>query len=512
MELNGSLNFPCDEAQTDNCLFSRTHTTEVVSNLESQVFKAENLNVSNGLLTISVLKDFPTWKGAQRNFSSGIIYSNKIFQFQRGKFEIKCKLPNGAGLWPQFWLFGGGTEIDIFEFRRGSTTKQEMSFHHYNGSAPTDDYALTNTSNSIDYSQDFHTFAVEWDLNQVRWLVDGQPKNTVQRLYQTIAGQTTSSCNLPAGIYNQYNFYPRNPSDPVAVIAGIGTEGTLDGNQPPLNGNYPKKMEIDYIRVYQRSPEQWFPPICTVKGADVICTNQNYTFTIPEDLGSLTWSTSSNLTIISQNSTSISVRSKPSVTFENAWVKADFAQQSICGTVSSTKNFWIGRPDPINVVEYINFCEACYSIDATCSPNSKASFVWSSSGGYNVPTGCSNIGPNFLIPYSVTATNVCGSQNASGTLSPPYCESGPFRTSSNITISPNPSNSTAKITLNNININDIVQVLILDRNGAVVKRIASGVSTTFDIDVSNYQNGLYNITVQRKANLSSISSQFTVQH
>lgn len=492
------------------CYFCRTHD-KITTNNESQVFKDENVIVSNGTVKLIIKNDNPIWLGHQKPFSSGMIYSKDYFAFQRGKFEIRCKIPSGQGLWPAFWAYGHtpldyDREIDVFEFRRGSTNTFEMSLHKWLANeAGTNSYSDIYTG--IDYSTAFHTFAIEWDKNVVTWYVDGNPVNRIFRLAYNTLGQRMDNCVFNSGYYKQMDWFPINGK--LNVIAGLGTEG--GNNAPPTSGTYPKQMEIEYIRVYQREPEPAFSPICTVNGNDVICINQNSVFNVPEDFGTVTWTASPNLDIISSNNTSITIRPKSNVTYGSAWIKVDFNQQSACGSFSSTKNFWIGTPDPISVTEHVYPCDQCFSIDAFCSPSSKATYNWNVGNGQYNNYDCATT-TSFFIPYTLTVSNVCGSQNASGTLVSPYCNGDVLRSSQSISFSPNPVSSIAQITLNNIELNDINQILILNKNGSPVKRITSRFESIFNLDVTSYQNGTYGIIVNLKGKNQSISANFTVQH
>ena len=52
-------------------------------------------------------------------YIAGWVDTQFIFEQQYGYFEIECKIPNGTGYWPAFWLCGNKhwpPEIDIFEF------------------------------------------------------------------------------------------------------------------------------------------------------------------------------------------------------------------------------------------------------------------------------------------------------------------------------------------------------------------------------------------------------------
>ena len=329
--------FPYGPNGSDSCLFCRTHTTTIASKNERQIYTDSNVIVNDGLLKLILKKDNPTWMGARRPYSSGMVYSKlDIFRFQRGKFEIRCKLPSGANMWPAFWLFGSDREIDVFEFRRGSVTNMEMSLHKWLQNGTSNHYSDPYKS-KIDYSKDFHTFAVEWDKEAVTWFVDSIEVNRIYRLAYNNLQQRTVDCSLNNGNYTQYDWFPTEGQLNVSV--GLGTEKRIG------RGSFgaPRQFEVDYIRVYQREPEPWFPPLCDIKGANRIRPNEDATFQIGADIGAFEWSTSTNLVVVSRNSTSITVRSKPETSFGTAWIKANFKEQSACTEKVSIKNFKIGE-------------------------------------------------------------------------------------------------------------------------------------------------------------------------
>ncbi len=504
--------YPYGANNSDNCLYCRTHTADVISNNESQVFKDENVVVSNGTVKFILKQDNPTWMGAQRPFSSGMLYSKaNIYQFQKGRFEIRCKLPSGPGLWPSFWLFGGGREIDVFEFRypRNQAYKMEMSLHKWLPDNPTYDYSDTYYPN-IDYSLAFHTFAVEWDKNVVTWYVDGVAVNQIFRLAFDISGRRVNNCVYSGGFYKQFDWFPTDGQ--CNVIAGLGTGGI---NDIDFNGSYPKQMEVDYIRVYQRSPEQWFPPLCSLNGSDVICTGQNSVFNLPEDFGSVNWSASPNLDLITSNNNSITVRPKPSVTSGDAYVTANFSQSSACGTTVATKNFWIGGSGLITISTTIHPCQECFILNASCATNSKTTFSYNIGNGRYSNYDCAPT-RNFSVPYIVTATNLCGTQTKSGVMKGSTlggCNGTPLRTAQNISVSPNPAFSIVRVNISdNVIFNNIAQILILNRNGSIMRTIASGFVNTFDIEVLSYQNDVYTIIVIFRDSTPRLSTSFTVQH
>jgi hypothetical protein len=64
-----------------------------------------------------------------REYGIGVISSKQSFNY--GFYEIRCKIPRIAELWPAFWIFGDcSQEIDIFEFLGNSfQSSRHKAFH-----------------------------------------------------------------------------------------------------------------------------------------------------------------------------------------------------------------------------------------------------------------------------------------------------------------------------------------------------------------------------------------------
>jgi beta-glucanase (GH16 family) len=78
----------------------------------------------------------------------------------------------------------------------------------------------------------FHTFAVEWSVNQITYLVDDIP-------YQKIApGDVTGDW-----VFN-HAFY---------VILNLAVGGDYVG-APDASTSFPQTMLVDYVRVYKAAP------------------------------------------------------------------------------------------------------------------------------------------------------------------------------------------------------------------------------------------------------------------
>ncbi|HQZ86506.1 MAG TPA: glycoside hydrolase family 16 protein, partial [Actinomycetota bacterium] len=159
-------------------------------NAERQYYtnRAENVSTDGrGNLAITARRETlpgsSCWYGSCQYTSGRILTKNKFTQ-RYGRFEARMRLPAGQGVWPAFWMQGddtgsGGTawpgrgELDVMELigREPSTVHGSLHGPGYSGGASiSKSYTLPNAAK---FADGFHTFAVEWAPNSVRWYVDG---------------------------------------------------------------------------------------------------------------------------------------------------------------------------------------------------------------------------------------------------------------------------------------------------------------------------------------------------
>jgi len=109
---------------------------------------------------------------------------------------------------------------------------------HYGGSWPNNVHTGTSFKlpQLLSFADNFHTFAIEWDDSSIKWFVDDS-------LYQTQASWHTNGQQFPA------------PFDkPFYIILNVAVGGNWPG-YPDASTQFPQKMTIDYVRVYQLNPE-----------------------------------------------------------------------------------------------------------------------------------------------------------------------------------------------------------------------------------------------------------------
>ena len=194
----------------------------------------------------------------QQEFLSGAISSFDKFSQKYGRFEARIKIPSHVGTFPAFWLYHQRrrwegtqrTEIDIMENLGHAPHFIYNSFHYhtdvsatYSGNAnflrpSPDGQIFTGT----DFSQNYHTYAVEWSPGYVAWFIDDQKVSELwsgnvdyEDLYIII--------NLAMG-GNWANF-------PVSS-GGLGRPGyDRYPTQNDVNNHNNPALEIDFVRAYK---------------------------------------------------------------------------------------------------------------------------------------------------------------------------------------------------------------------------------------------------------------------
>jgi len=177
-------------------------------------------------------------------YASSKLTTEGKYSLKYGRVEARMKLSNGQGAWPAFWMlpvngnwpFTG--EIDIMEAKHRNPQSVDGTIH-YDGNG----YHFTGRSYSspTDLSSDFHVYAVEWGPNFIKWFVDDV-------LFHTATPNTTVNGGWP---FNDSQFY-------IILNLAVGSAGTpytsVNGaGVAPVPGDFPAKLQVDYVRVYDGS-------------------------------------------------------------------------------------------------------------------------------------------------------------------------------------------------------------------------------------------------------------------
>ena len=209
-------------------------------NNELQYYLPDNAQLVNGVLEITARRE----SADSYNFTSGRINTQDRFAFRYGRVEASIKFPSGQGLWPAFWMLSQNSpygewaatgEIDIVEAVNldGTGGNEIFATIHFGGAAAAGQNTSTETryTPSFDVTEDFHTYAFEWDESEMRWYVDGT-------LYKE--ENSWSSAAAP---------YPAPFDQPFHILFNVAVGGNFPGS-PNVSTPLPATMEVDWVRVY----------------------------------------------------------------------------------------------------------------------------------------------------------------------------------------------------------------------------------------------------------------------
>ncbi len=201
-------------------------------------YSPSNVIISNGTLKLRTQNHPVTMDGKAYPYTSSMITTGPVdntktpakFLFTYGYMEIRAKVPKGQGLWSAFWALplddSGLPELDISEVLTGAgltTYINNMTYGVTNDNAGSSGASWTSP---VDLASGFHTYAVDWEPNAIRWYVDGIERRTA----------FTDKKNITA--------------KQMYLLLQLEVGGTWPGS-PDKSTPFPSAYEIDYIKVWQ---------------------------------------------------------------------------------------------------------------------------------------------------------------------------------------------------------------------------------------------------------------------
>ena len=216
-------------------------------NHELQLYtdRPKNVRVENGKLIIEAHKDHHNIEGARRNYSSARLRTKHRGDWLYGRIEVRAKLPSGRGVWPAIWMlptdekygtWAASGEIDIMEYV-GQKPDSYLGTLHYGDKWPNNlqegkSYKLAKGT----FTDNFHTFSLEWLKGAMRWYVDGIHWQTQKRW-------GTKGAKFPAPFDQRFH-----------LLLNVAVGGNLPG-PPASTTQFPVRMEVDWVRVYQQTDD-----------------------------------------------------------------------------------------------------------------------------------------------------------------------------------------------------------------------------------------------------------------
>ncbi len=227
-----------------------------VRNQELQWYQEENAWCENGLLIIEARKESKPnpnysilssdWRRAAKDvqYTSSSINTSGKHAWQYGRFEMRGRINTSAGLWPAWWTLGvsgrwpANGEIDIMEYYRnmilanvaciGPDKKAEWYSKTYN----------LDSLGGKKWADKFHVWRMDWDEEWIALFVDDQLLNKVE---------VSKLVNKDGSGINPF----KQPHYMLLNLAMGGMNGGKLGDTA-----FPNRFEVDYVRVYQKKPEQ----------------------------------------------------------------------------------------------------------------------------------------------------------------------------------------------------------------------------------------------------------------
>ncbi len=197
--------------------------------------KLKNARVENGHLIIEAHRE----NIGKSQYSSARLLSKGKADFLYGQYEIRAKIPGGLGAWAAIWMmptndkYGGwprSGEIDIMEhvgFDKDTIfgTPHTMAFNGMIGTQKSGGIEI------LDCEEEFHTYKVNWTEDKIEWFVDDLHYHTFYKV-----GEDSDKW----------------PFDhPFHFILNLAVGGNWGGKHGVDEKIWPKRMEVDFVRVYQ---------------------------------------------------------------------------------------------------------------------------------------------------------------------------------------------------------------------------------------------------------------------
>jgi beta-glucanase (GH16 family) len=233
--------------------------------------RTQNARVEGGVLIIEALKE--SYLG--RNFTSARLITTGKGDWLYGRFEIRAKVPGGKGSWPAIWMlptdwaygnWPASGEIDIMEHVGYDPSKVFGTAHTnvYNGKLGTQ---KGGSMVGPDWETAFHVYAIQWSAEKIDFIVDDV-------VYYTFNNE---------GNWEKWPFNKR-----FHFILNVAVGGDWGGAQGVDPSIFPRRMEVDYVRVYQAANLKitgaaWLEPGQTAKYQATRFTDAVYDWHIPAD-------------------------------------------------------------------------------------------------------------------------------------------------------------------------------------------------------------------------------------
>lgn len=226
----------------------------VNNELQHYTSNLDNSSVSNGVLKIKAAAVYNRFTKKNDYYSARL---NSTQSWAYGRFEARMLLPGGWGTWPAFWMLADNIhqvnwpecgEIDIMEEVGFNQNEIHSTLHSKCCNWMNPSRQRTKSIRVSDPTTNWHVYALEWHEDRIDFFVDNQKYHTV---YNDRSGNDSWPFNKKFHI--------------ILNLAVGGNWGGLEGVDPNI---WPRTLQVDYVRVYQKSKKPQVPigQTITLKG------------------------------------------------------------------------------------------------------------------------------------------------------------------------------------------------------------------------------------------------------
>ncbi len=243
-----------DEFNTNGAPDSSNWTYEkgFVRNQEFQWYQPQNARCENGKLIIEAKKEerlnpmyvagSKDWRKSRDSihYTSACLLTRGLHSWQYGRFIMRAGIDISSGLWPAWWTLGlherwpANGEIDIMEYYRKKLLANIACLGNNHNAEWYSNRFNIDSMGGKKWASKFHTWRMDWDENFIALYVDDHLLNKVP---------LDSLVNKDGSGFNPFRHQHY-------MLLNLAIGGA-NGGDPSLT-SFPKKFEIDYVRVYQK--------------------------------------------------------------------------------------------------------------------------------------------------------------------------------------------------------------------------------------------------------------------
>jgi len=223
-----------DRTRWDTCFFdgARWGWPPDPHGQEWQYYTDEDVLVENGMCRLRAQKRDYVVSGVTWHYTSGMLSSALKFYQLFGRFECRCRMPQGVnGFWPAFWLCANPDphiwppEVDIME----QFSKSDGYYTNWTyAESPGVPHFVGFPMHPVADVSAWHTYAVEWRPDSIVFTLDGvEVARTGEQINTTLPMYILLNLAVDGGVLNPPHHAP-------------------DDDTP-----FPSYFDIDYVRVYE---------------------------------------------------------------------------------------------------------------------------------------------------------------------------------------------------------------------------------------------------------------------